>query len=48
MVALVHRLDGARAGVEPLADETVHHQIGEAVIEIRDKPIEMLGELRSF
>ncbi len=48
VVALIHGLDGLRAGVEPLADETVHHEIGEAVVEIRDEPIEMPGELRGF
>jgi hypothetical protein len=46
MMTLVHRLDGLRASAEPLRDETVHHQIGKAVIEIRDETIEMLGEFR--
>ena len=48
MVALVHGLDGLRTGIEPLGHETVHHQIGEAVVEIRDEPIEMLGEFRGL
>ena len=46
VVPLIHGLDGLRAGVEPLPDETVQHEIGEAVVEIRDEPIEMPGELR--
>jgi hypothetical protein len=45
VVTLVHGLDGLCAGVEPLADEMVQHEIGEAVVEIRDEPIEVPGEL---
>jgi hypothetical protein len=35
-MALVHGLDGLRAGTEPMRDETIHHQICEAVVEICD------------
>ena len=43
MVALVHELDGLRAGIEPMRYETIHHHIGEAVVEICDEPFKMLG-----
>ena len=48
MVTLVHRLDRLRVGIEPLGKETVHHQIGEAVVEIRHESIEVLGEFRAL
>ena len=48
MMALVHGLDCLRAGVESLAQETVQHEIGEAVVEIRDQSLEILSELRGL
>src|SRR5690242_4008446 len=44
MMALIHGFDGFRAGIKPLGEETVHHQIGEAVVKISDKPIEVPSE----